>query len=207
MSPAADGGLAVLSEFHRLLANSIWLFFLLLGLWGLIRSFRQQPVDGSYFGALVIGELIFLLQGLLGAILYFTGARPARDWQHILYGIFALVFLPGLFTYPRATTPIAPSGSTPSAPCSSSASPCARLQLESEPAAQALLIKRAFSLSAKPVLCSRHSRGRLGRLRSGPFFRPHRLVIGQQIFGVANGRDEEADQSDQGHQDPGKDKD
>jgi hypothetical protein len=86
-------------ELHHLLANSIWLFFLMLGLWGLVRAFRRQAVDGSYFGALVIGEGIFLLQGLLGAILYFSGARPARDWQHILYGIFALVFLPGLFTY------------------------------------------------------------------------------------------------------------
>jgi hypothetical protein len=86
-------------EIHRLLSNSIWLFFLLLGLWGLIRALRRQPVDGSYLGALVIGEVMFLIQGLLGVILFFSGARPARDWQHILYGLFAVVFLPGLFTY------------------------------------------------------------------------------------------------------------
>jgi hypothetical protein len=88
----------VLLEFHRLLSNSIWLFFLMLGLWGLIRAFRQQPVDGSYFGALVIGELIYLLEAILGAILYFTPSGPA-SWIHILYGVFSAIFLPGLFTY------------------------------------------------------------------------------------------------------------
>jgi hypothetical protein len=31
--------------------------------------------------------------------LFAPGPAGRDDWQHILYGIFALVFLPGLFTY------------------------------------------------------------------------------------------------------------
>ncbi len=88
------------SEIHGVLAQSTMLFFLLVGLWGLIRAFRNRPVDGSYLGALVIGEGLFLLQAILGTILFVTGERPGRT-VHILYGVFALVALPGLFAYTK----------------------------------------------------------------------------------------------------------
>ncbi len=88
-------------DIHNALARTIWMFYLVLGLWGLYRAIRRQPVDGSYLGALVVIQLVVLLQGLLGGVLYLQGGRPIRTGVHILYGIFSIVFLPGMFAYMR----------------------------------------------------------------------------------------------------------
>ena len=90
--------MSFVAEVHRVLSQSIMLFFLLLGLWGLFKAIRKNSVDGSYMGALVIGEGLFLLQAILGIVLWVGGERPART-VHILYGVFAVVALPGLFAY------------------------------------------------------------------------------------------------------------
>lgn len=91
----------VISEIHQALSNTIWLFYLALGLWGLFRAIRRQPVDGSYLGAMVVIQIVVLLQGVLGGILYLDGLRPVRSGVHILYGVFSIVFLPGMFAYLR----------------------------------------------------------------------------------------------------------
>ncbi len=88
----------IIVEIHRVLSNSIILFFLLLGLWGVVRAIRKRGVEASYLGAMVIAEVLFILQAVLGAVLLFDGARPGRI-VHLIYGTFALVALPGLFAY------------------------------------------------------------------------------------------------------------
>ena len=85
-------------EIHRVLSNTTWLFFLLLGLWGVFRAIRKQGIGGSYWGALIIGEGLFVAQAILGLVLLIDGARPGRT-VHFLYGVFAIVALPGLFAY------------------------------------------------------------------------------------------------------------
>lgn len=87
-----------IGEIHRVLSNTTVLFFLLLGLWGLVRAIRKNGVNGSYLGAMVIAELLFVLQALLGVVLLLNGDRPGRI-VHLIYGTFALVALPGLFAY------------------------------------------------------------------------------------------------------------
>jgi heme A synthase len=87
-------------EIHRVLSNTIVLFFLLLGIWGLVRAIRKMGVNSSYLGAMVIAELLFVTQAVLGLILVLDGARPGRG-VHFIYGAFALVALPGLFAYLR----------------------------------------------------------------------------------------------------------
>lgn len=83
---------------HSVLSRSAVLFFALIGIWGVFRALRKNGVDGSYLGALVIGELIFIAQAILGVIMLIGGGSPARG-VHFLYGVFALVALPGLFAY------------------------------------------------------------------------------------------------------------
>ena len=85
-------------ELHSILSLTTMIFFLFLGIWGIFRGIRNNSVDGSYMGALVIGELLFVLQSVLGIILLIDGGRPGR-MIHILYGAFAVVALPGLFAY------------------------------------------------------------------------------------------------------------
>ncbi len=87
----------MLTQIHATLANTTWLFFLVVGLWGLLRAVRGRGMSSSYLGALVVGEGIYVLQAVLGFILWFGGDRPGRGGIHLLYGIFAIVFLPFLF--------------------------------------------------------------------------------------------------------------
>ncbi len=87
-----------IGELHEVISRSTMLFFLLIGLWGTYRAIRRYEVDGSYFGALVIAEGLFVVQAILGLILLLGGATPGRT-IHFLYGVFALVALPGLFAY------------------------------------------------------------------------------------------------------------
>lgn len=84
---------------HGALSNTAWLFFLALGVWGLFRSIRGLAVDGSYLGAAVIGQLIFVVQAVLGFTLWLGGgdADLSRAGIHMLYGLFALVFLPFIY--------------------------------------------------------------------------------------------------------------
>jgi heme A synthase len=87
-----------IATIHGVLSNTTWLFFLLLGIWGLFRAIRKHGITGSYWGALVIGEGLYIAQAVLGIVLWVGGERPGRT-VHLLYGIFALVALPGLFAY------------------------------------------------------------------------------------------------------------
>ena len=90
--------MTTLTTIHGALSNTAWIFFLILGLWGFFRAVRGLPVNGNYLGAAFIGQLIFVVQAVLGASLWFGGARDMdRPSIHILYGVFALVFLPFVY--------------------------------------------------------------------------------------------------------------
>ncbi len=85
---------------HSRLANTALLYIGILALWGFWRYFRKQGPDASYFGALVIGEILVLIQGALGATLYFSGLRPGRP-IHLLYGIVSLLAIPAVYAFTR----------------------------------------------------------------------------------------------------------
>jgi heme A synthase len=93
--------MSVIFELHRVLSNTIWMFYLLIALWGLLRAVRGMSVDGSYFGAIAVIQIVLVLQGILGGVLYLSGGRPERQLVHYLYAAFGIVFLPGLFAYLR----------------------------------------------------------------------------------------------------------
>ena len=84
---------------HANLSNTVWLFFLVLGLWGLFNAVRKQGVSGSYLGAMVIGEVLYVVQAVLGVILWAGGFLPAlgRPTMHVLYGAFNLEFIPFVY--------------------------------------------------------------------------------------------------------------
>lgn len=83
---------------HTRLANAVAIFMLVMGLWGLVNFIRRQPVSPSYFGALVIGELLIVAQVLAGITLYGVGLRSA-GLIHYLYGVLTLISLPAAFAY------------------------------------------------------------------------------------------------------------
>lgn len=84
---------------HDRFADMAWMYFLAIGLWGLYRAIRGEGVDGNYLGACVIGQIIFLVQGVLGVVLWINGnlVMMLRPEVHILYGVFVAVFLPFVY--------------------------------------------------------------------------------------------------------------
>lgn len=90
-----------LIEIHGRLGNTALFYVVLMALWGLWRYFRKQSVDGSYFGALVIAEVFFVIQGLLGLYLWISGVGQLGSAMHILYGAVNVLVVPGVFLYTR----------------------------------------------------------------------------------------------------------
>src|SRR5215208_2467597 len=82
--------MATLAVLHARLVVTILLFFGALSIWGFVSYLRGHSISGSYKGALALGELLLL-----------SGAQPYRLSIHILYGIVAIIGLPGAFAYTR----------------------------------------------------------------------------------------------------------
>lgn len=75
-----------------------------VGIWGLFTFAKGGALSGSIAGALAIGQVLVLVQGAFGAILYFDGFRPSTS-VHILYGVTAAIALPFVFTYTKDRNP------------------------------------------------------------------------------------------------------
>jgi hypothetical protein len=93
--------MATLAVLHARLLVTILLFFGALSIWGFFSYLRGQSISGSYKGALAIGELLMLAEFVIGVLLLLSGAQPYRLSIHILYGIVAIIGLPGAFAYTR----------------------------------------------------------------------------------------------------------
>jgi hypothetical protein len=92
----------ILNEAHRVFANMIGLYALVVGVWGLFNFIRRQPPDGNYNGALVIAVIIIALEGLTGFILFLLGFRAGRS-IHFLYGVTMLLTIPAIYAFTRGS--------------------------------------------------------------------------------------------------------
>ncbi len=75
-------------------------FSFALGVWGTFAFLRGMGVTGSYFGALIIGEIFIIAQALIGVALIFTGRFPL-DGLHLLYGIVIPLSWAAVYVYTR----------------------------------------------------------------------------------------------------------
>jgi hypothetical protein len=89
---------------HERLATTVMIYFLVVGLWGLLEFVRGGAIGGSIAGALVIGQVLVIVQGLFGLALFVDGPRP-EDPVHILYGAAAALVLPFVWSYIRDKAP------------------------------------------------------------------------------------------------------
>ena len=76
-------------------------FGLLLGLWGTYHYFRNERVSGGFRSTYLIMTGITPVQGLLGLSALLLGGHPTQGLLHMVYGIFATLFLPGAYLYSR----------------------------------------------------------------------------------------------------------
>lgn len=85
-------------EFHARLGNTALYYMIIMAGWGLWRYSRKQGLDSNYWGALLIGEILIVVQDLLGGFLWLSGLRPGQP-IHLLYGVASALVIPGIWAY------------------------------------------------------------------------------------------------------------
>jgi hypothetical protein len=92
-----------LAQIHGGLANACLLFSLIIAGFAFWGYQRRSGVDSNLWGILVIGEVLYVAQSLLGLVLYLTTKVLPEGWRwvHILYGVVLVISLPGAFAYSR----------------------------------------------------------------------------------------------------------
>jgi hypothetical protein len=93
-----------LGSLHGFAARALLAYAVALGIWGTYRYFRNQPLDGGFRASYLIMAGLTALQGLLGLATFLLGARPT-ELLHVVYGIFAVIFLPGAYLYAQGGAP------------------------------------------------------------------------------------------------------
>ena len=90
--------------FHGLFARALLLFAILLGIWGTYLYFRKAAVNGGFRSSYLIMGGLTALQGLAGLGVLIAGRRPT-ELLHIVYGVFAVLFIPGVYLYAQGGSP------------------------------------------------------------------------------------------------------
>lgn len=92
--------LAVLVFIHDRLAVALVLMAILLGLLGGYQFLRRRAISGGFRSGYLLMAALVAVQGIPGAVALATGGHP-REILHVVYGIFAVLFLPGVYVYAR----------------------------------------------------------------------------------------------------------
>ena len=88
-----------LGELHANLARTTLFYTAAMGVWSLALVVRGRGLDGRYMGALVIGELVLVLELLLGLSLALDRGWGAVRYLHVLYGVLATLMWPFVYTF------------------------------------------------------------------------------------------------------------
>jgi hypothetical protein len=88
---------------HAFLARAFTIFALLIALYALFYLIRRQEIGGDFWGAVVIGEGLIVLQALLGLVRWIQGGYPART-IHFLYGALCVFTWPAVFVFTKGRT-------------------------------------------------------------------------------------------------------
>jgi hypothetical protein len=89
---------------HGVLARALLLFAVLLGIWGTYLYFRKSAVTGGFRSSFLILAGLIAVQGVAGLVVLAAGHRPT-ELLHIVYGAFAVLFIPGVYLYAQGGTP------------------------------------------------------------------------------------------------------
>ncbi len=84
-----------LSFLHARFAIALLLFAAGLGAWGSVAFLVRRGISPGFRSAYLLMIGLTALQGLLGIVLI-TSHQP-RELLHVVYGIFAFLFLPGVY--------------------------------------------------------------------------------------------------------------
>ena len=105
VSTAATGVTSTdpLAFLHGYGARALLVFAVVLGVWGTYLYFRKQELSGGFRSSFLIMGGLTALQGLIGLVAFITGGRPT-ELLHLVYGAFAVLFIPGVYFYAQGGT-------------------------------------------------------------------------------------------------------
>ena len=86
---------------HARLSTTVLIFTVICVLWGLFNYIRKQPVTSSYWGGLVILQLLSMAQVVIGIVVFASvgSGELARPIVHALYGATLVLSLPAAYVY------------------------------------------------------------------------------------------------------------
>jgi hypothetical protein len=90
--------MTILVVLHDRLSGAIPVFAFVCAVWGVWAYWRRRAVSGNYWGTLVIGELLVIVQGLIGLVMLVAGMHLART-VHLSYGVMAALAWPAAYVY------------------------------------------------------------------------------------------------------------
>jgi hypothetical protein len=88
---------------HQVGARALVAFAVVLGVWGAYLYFRRESVTGGFRSSFLIMAGLTAVQGLAGLTVFLLGQR-LHNPLHVVYGIFAVLFLPGVYRYAQGGT-------------------------------------------------------------------------------------------------------
>ena len=95
--------MSVLRFLHGYGARALLIFAVVLAIWGTYLYFRNRALPGGYRSAYLIMAGLTVVQGLIGLLAFALGGRPFT-LLHLVYGVFAVLFLPGVYVYAQGGT-------------------------------------------------------------------------------------------------------
>jgi CRISPR-associated Cas5-like protein len=91
--------IGTLAFLHGVGARALLAFGVVLAVWGTYQYFRHAQLSGGFRSSYLIMAGLTAVQGLLGAAAFAAGGRPTGQLLHVVYGVFAVLFLPGAYLY------------------------------------------------------------------------------------------------------------
>jgi heme A synthase len=89
----------VLAFLHGYGARVLLAFAVVLAIWGTYTYIRNQKLSGGFRSSYLIMAGVTAVQGLVGLGALVLGGHPHGGLLHYVYGIFAVIFLPGAYAY------------------------------------------------------------------------------------------------------------
>jgi heme A synthase len=92
------------SSLHRFVAIVLLVYAVLLGVWGTVQYFRNRRLSGGFRSSYLIMAGLIPIQGLLGVAALASSGHPREGILHMVYGVFAVLFVPGAYLYAHGNT-------------------------------------------------------------------------------------------------------
>ncbi len=88
---------------HQVGARALVAFAVVLGVWGAYLYFRRESLTGGFRSSFLIMAGLTAVQGLAGLAAFLLDHR-LHNPLHVVYGVFAVLFLPGVYRYAQGGT-------------------------------------------------------------------------------------------------------